>query len=115
MNKEFLHMQKLAGIITEGEYNAQMNEEKINRFDYNNMYGFKWNSRPLHPDDMLFNYDDDEELSKGEFWDDDNIATQSEDHMPIYGIKDPNGTWRFEWDAGDIGGFKEGDDFTFNS
>lgn len=26
MNKEFLHMQKLAGIITEGEYNAKMNE-----------------------------------------------------------------------------------------
>jgi hypothetical protein len=27
MNKEFLHMQMLAGIITEGEYKAQMNEE----------------------------------------------------------------------------------------
>lgn len=27
MNKEFLHMQKLAGIITESEYNAKMNEE----------------------------------------------------------------------------------------
>jgi hypothetical protein len=27
MNKEFLHMQKLAGIITEGEYNAKMNED----------------------------------------------------------------------------------------
>jgi hypothetical protein len=26
MNKEFLHMQKLAGIITEGEYKAKMNE-----------------------------------------------------------------------------------------
>jgi hypothetical protein len=26
MNKEFLHMQKLAGIITEGEYNAKMNK-----------------------------------------------------------------------------------------
>jgi hypothetical protein len=30
MNKEFLHMQKLAGIITEGEYNAKMNEEEGN-------------------------------------------------------------------------------------
>jgi hypothetical protein len=28
MNKEFLHMQKLAGIITEGEYNAKMNEQE---------------------------------------------------------------------------------------
>jgi hypothetical protein len=27
MNKEFLHMQKLAGIITEGEYKAKINEE----------------------------------------------------------------------------------------
>jgi hypothetical protein len=26
MSKDFLHMQKLAGIITEGEYNAKMNE-----------------------------------------------------------------------------------------
>jgi hypothetical protein len=26
MNKEFLHMQMLAGIITEGEYKAKMNE-----------------------------------------------------------------------------------------
>jgi hypothetical protein len=28
MSKEFLHMQKLAGIITEGEYNAKMNENE---------------------------------------------------------------------------------------
>ena len=28
MNKEFLHMQKLAGIITESEYKAKLNEEK---------------------------------------------------------------------------------------
>ena len=27
MNKEFLHMQKLAGLITEGEYQAKINEE----------------------------------------------------------------------------------------
>jgi hypothetical protein len=33
MSKEFLHMQKLAGVITEGEYNAKMNE---NMFDDNN-------------------------------------------------------------------------------
>ena len=30
MNKEFLHMQKLAGIITEGEYKAKMNENESN-------------------------------------------------------------------------------------
>ena len=29
MNKEFLHMQKLAGIITEGEYKFQLNENKF--------------------------------------------------------------------------------------
>jgi len=27
MNKEFLHMQKLAGIITEGEYKENLDEE----------------------------------------------------------------------------------------
>jgi hypothetical protein len=29
MNKEFLHMQKLAGIITESEYKAMLNESKF--------------------------------------------------------------------------------------
>ena len=30
MNKEFLHMQKLAGIISESEYQAKLNESKLN-------------------------------------------------------------------------------------
>jgi len=29
MNKEFLHMQKLAGIITESEYKSQLNENQF--------------------------------------------------------------------------------------
>ena len=29
MNKEFLYMQKLAGIITESEYNSKLNENKF--------------------------------------------------------------------------------------
>ena len=29
MNKEFMHMQKLAGIITESEYKSQLNENKF--------------------------------------------------------------------------------------
>jgi hypothetical protein len=29
MNKEFLHMQKLAGLITESEYAAKLNEQEI--------------------------------------------------------------------------------------
>ena len=29
MNKEFLYMQKLAGVITESEYNAMLNESKF--------------------------------------------------------------------------------------
>jgi hypothetical protein len=32
MNKEFLHMQKLAGIITESEYKAKLNENVDNEF-----------------------------------------------------------------------------------
>jgi hypothetical protein len=36
MNNEFLHMQKLAGLITESEYQAKMNEGKfeIDKFIY---------------------------------------------------------------------------------
>ena len=29
MNKEFLHMQKLAGLITESEYKAKLDEQEI--------------------------------------------------------------------------------------
>jgi len=29
MNKEFLHLQKLAGIITESEYKSQLNENQF--------------------------------------------------------------------------------------
>ena len=32
MNKEFLHMQKLAGIITESEYKAMSNENTLSRY-----------------------------------------------------------------------------------
>lgn len=32
MNKEFLHMQKLAGIITESEYAAKLNEVTVGEF-----------------------------------------------------------------------------------
>jgi hypothetical protein len=34
MNKEFLHMQKLAGIITESEYKAKMNENYVDDEDW---------------------------------------------------------------------------------
>ena len=107
-------MQLLAGIITESQYKKMLNESEINRFDYNNMYGFKWNNLPQKPNDMLFDYDDDEEISKGEFWDSDNIANATEDDLPTYGVKEPDGTWRLKWDSGDIGGFIEGEDFTFS-
>jgi hypothetical protein len=32
MNNEFLHMQKLAGIITEGQYKAKLNEITVGEF-----------------------------------------------------------------------------------
>ncbi len=36
MNKEFLHMQKLAGLITESEYKAKLNETEGNIADFLN-------------------------------------------------------------------------------
>jgi hypothetical protein len=114
MTNEQLRMQMLAGIITEGQYKEKLNEIGVDEFDYNNMYGFKWNNRPQNPNDMLFSYDDDEEFSKGEFWDSDDIENNPEDHIPDYGKKNSDGTWTFEWDSGEIGGFKEGEDFIFS-
>ncbi len=37
MNKEFLHMQKLAGIITESEYKAKINENELSVGDTVNL------------------------------------------------------------------------------
>ena len=49
-------------------------------------------------------------LTKKEFWANNDVEN---DDIPVYGQKDNNGIWRFQWEAGDVGGFIEGEDFDF--
>jgi hypothetical protein len=72
---------------------------------------FQWKSAPKKPNDLLIDYDDEDEiLTKEKFWANNDIG---DDSIPIYGQRDNNGVWRFQWDAGDVGGFIEGEDFNF--
>jgi hypothetical protein len=117
MNQGFLKMQKLAGLITEAEYNSKIKvlvenetEPDLEPIEISNT--FKWEEQPQNPGDMLMDYDEGEEVTKASFWKTDIIDRSVEDTIPNYAQKE-NGKWRFYWDAGDIGGFVEGKDFNF--
>jgi hypothetical protein len=113
-SKEFLKMQKLAGLITEGQFQKKMEEvsSTSNSLTYKDpeLEGFTWNAQPAHPEDILFDHDEEEEFSKADFW---KYNDTSEQGRPTYGNIEDDGKWRFQWDAGDISGFVEGEDFTF--
>ena len=110
MNKEFLKMQKTAGLITEAEYNSKIKVLVENEINY---YTFKCKAQPENPNDMLMDYDEGEEITKASFWETDVINRPEEDTIPINGTQEEDGTWRFRWDAGSIGGFVEEEDFNF--
>ena len=109
MNESFIRMQKLAGVITEAQYNQKRKALVENQI---NDETFKWKGQPQNPDDMLMDYDEGEEITKASFWETDIRNRSKEDTIPNY-AQEENGKWRFQWDAGDIGGFVEGEDFTF--
>ena len=80
-----------------------------NRIDYDK---FKWNDKPAYPNEKLLDHEEGEQLTKEEFW---AYNDTSEHGNPIDGYIGPDGTWRFQWDIGDISGFREGEDFTFDN
>jgi hypothetical protein len=71
---------------------------------------FKWKNAPKKSNDILMDYDEGETLTKEKFWANNDVEN---DDIPVYGQKDNNGIWRFQWEAGDVGGFIEGEDFDF--
>jgi hypothetical protein len=125
MNKDFLKMQKLAGLITEGQYKEKINEGEPD-FTYHdpelsnpdNPNGFKWKEKPARPNEMLTMYDssDDETgetFTKQSYWESDIIGRDPWDIIPDYVTKEGE-TWNFGYhDGSDISGFVEGEDFTF--
>lgn len=80
-----------------------------NKNDFNK---FKWNDKPAYPNDKLLDHEEGEQLTKKEFWE---YNDTSEHGIPINGYIGTDGTWRFQWDCGDISGFREGEDFTFDN
>jgi len=97
---EAQRMQKLAGII---------NEDR--KWDYNDGE-IKWSDSPKQPEDTLYDYEENETLTKSEFWNTDIKNREYEYTQPAYGFE-KNGKWTFIWDSGEIGGFVEGEDFEF--
>jgi len=85
------------------------NEALIQPDGFNN---FKWNNKPLKPQDEL-KTEDGEIITKNDFWETDILGNPPGDITPIYGDKNPDGTWTFTWDEGEISGFIENEDFIF--
>jgi hypothetical protein len=108
INESFLKMQKLAGVITESEYNQKKSLIE-NRINYDT---FRWKKAPANPNNKLIDYDEDKEITKASFWETDITNRSVEYTIPNY-AQEENGKWRFQWDSGDMGGFVEGEDFTF--
>jgi hypothetical protein len=109
MNKETFRMQMLAGIITEGQYKAKLNENES--FTPDDEINFKWNSKPLNPQGMLTD-ESGETFTKDDFWKSDIIGNDPLNVFPNYGNKNEDGTWTLTFDEGEVSGFIEGEDFT---
>jgi hypothetical protein len=110
MNNEFLKMQKLAGLITEGQYKARLTENKS--FNPEDNVNFKWKNQPANPKSMLTDTESGEEFTKEEYWKSDIIGTNPSEIFPTYGSENSDGTWTLTFDIGEFSGFVEGEDFT---
>jgi hypothetical protein len=102
---EIKRMQQLAGLISEG----QLNEATFGLHD-----NFQWKSTPAHPGDMVRDEEEGDYLTKDEFWRH-NVTGLGDGSHPNQGRQLPDGTWVFYWDAGEMSGFVEGEDFTYSN
>ena len=73
---------------------------------------FKWKDQPANPKARLEDLENEDTLSKEDFWKSDIIG--NDDSTPLYGSEN-NGVWTFSWDVGEISGFIEGEDFTLSN
>jgi hypothetical protein len=67
---------------------------------------------PTNPNETLHDVEEDETITKGEYYNDNVLGRDSDETQPNYGTK-TNGKWNFSWDSGEIEGFVEGEDFEF--
>lgn len=105
--------------------NSKLLSENVdfNKWSYNDNHGMEivFNPTPGNPDGPLYDPERGEDLPpKKNFWQE--VVFKFMDQTKqgfladaLYAIKNPNGTWEFEWDAGSTSGFIEGEDFKFVS
>ena len=91
-------------------FQSRLNENKtLGPYDFDT---FKWKNQPSNPNAKLEDLENEDTVSKGDFWKSDIIG--NEDSTPTYGSEN-NGVWTFTWESGEISGFIEGEDFTLNT
>ena len=91
-------------------FQSRLNENKnLGPYDFDT---FKWKNQPSNPNAKLEDLENEDTVSKGDFWKSDIIGNDSS--TPTYGSEN-NGVWTFAWESGEISGFIEGEDFTLNT
>jgi hypothetical protein len=100
LSEEFKRMQKLAGMIKEGQ--SFTPEDNVN---------FKFKNKPANPKSMLTDTKSGEKFTKEEYWKNDIIGTDPSNIFPNYGSEASDGTWTLTFDEGEFSGFVEGEDF----
>jgi hypothetical protein len=91
-------------------FQSRLNENKtLGPYDFDT---FKWKPQPSNPNAKLEDLENEDTVSKGDFWKSDIIGNDSS--TPTYGSEN-NGVWTFTWDSGEISGFIEGEDFTLSN
>jgi hypothetical protein len=102
--------------------NSQLLSENVdfNKWSNNNTHDMEivFNPAPRDPESLLYDNEDEEDLTKQDFWESDVygsfiLINQGYISEIITAVKLKNGTWNFSWDVGDIDGFIEGEDFNF--
>ena len=91
-------------------FQSRLNENKtLGPYDFDI---FKWKNQPSNPNAKLEDLENEDTVSKGDFWKSDIIGNDSS--TPTYGSEN-NGVWTFAWESGEISGFIEGEDFTLSN
>jgi len=97
-------------------------EQEFDKWSYNNDHDMEivFNTFPSNPEGLLYDNDEEEEFTKADFWKTDvtkpGHGTEVEQGYlldVLYADKNSDGTWEFIWDAGNISGFIEDEDFKF--
>ena len=92
-------------------FQSRLNENKnLGPDDFDT---FKWKPQPANPKAKLEDLENEDTVSKGDFWKSD-IIGNDDYSTPLYGSEN-NGLWTFSWDSGELSGFIEGEDFTLSN